>query len=264
MRLWNIFRRVFISRRCIVCDEPIGYHVKAPFCDICIEKWDEHLETKCISCGKTSKNCNCMPKLLKQVAPFCCFSTFYTGSKEDFSSDLILFNLKESNAQEVYHFCSKIMADAIISQCKAHGESYKDYAITYTPRDPLKVCTKGVDQARELAKYISKKLGIKLVHSLVNKGSKEQKKLSAEKRLENVKKAYHLHKKYKCEHEKLFLVDDVLTSGATMYHCAKLLMESGAKTIVPVTYCKDNIEKGDKNVKRNFKYYFTRAIKGIM
>ncbi|MBQ3590074.1 MAG: ComF family protein [Clostridia bacterium] len=263
--LWYIYRKLFISRKCVICNEPIWFYEDTPLCDECIETWDEHLQEKCHICGKTSANCNCVPKLIRAVSPFACWSVFYMGQTDDeYSADMILLNLKKYPLREVYDFCSERMVKTIKAQCKAHGENYKDYAITYAPRSHINICNYGADQSKELAKCIAKKLDIKLVHALIHKGDKEQKKLNAEQRIKNAESSYFLNEKFECEHEKYFLVDDILTSGATLHYCAKLLLESGAKTVVPVTYCKDNIERGDKNVKRNFKYYFTRFIKGIM
>jgi competence protein ComFC len=262
---WYIFRKLFIARKCVICNEPIWFYEQTPLCDDCIEDWDEHLQEKCHLCGKTSANCNCIPKLIREVSPFACWSVFYMGrTEEEDSPDMILLHMKKVYIREVYDFCAERMAKAIKAQCKSHGENYKNFVITYTPRSPQNFYYYGVDQSKELAKCVAKKLGLKVVHAFVNKGKKEQKKLSAEQRLKNAESSYFLNEKFVCENEKYFLVDDILTSGATLHYCAKLLLNSGAKMVVPVTYCKDNIEKGDKNVKRNFKYYFTRIVEGIM
>ena len=138
------------------------------------------------------------------------------------------------------------MTKSIISQCKAHNVNYKEFAITYAPRSLKKFNEFGVDQSKELAKIIAKNLGINMVSVFKNKSWKVQKKLNRTQRMENAKKAYRLKKNFKNGYQKYFVVDDVLTSGATLYHCAKLLLENGAQTVIPVTYAKDNIKKGDK------------------
>ncbi len=265
MNFLKILRRMFFPERCVICCEPIPFDERVPICDDCIEYWDEHIHMECRKCGAVANECNCIPNELKMVAPFVCWSVFYTGNMEPPCPDAIVYYLKMFNSWQVYDFCSELMIKSIISQCAKHNENYKEYAITYAPRSPKKYYKIGVDQSEELAKEISKKLGIPFVKALENTGSKEQKKLDKEQRIKNAKKSYILHEDFVCNYKKYFLVDDVLTTGATLRCCADLLTNSGATSVVPVVYCKDNIKKGDiKNAKRNIKYYFTRIIKGTM
>lgn len=265
MNFWKNLRRIFFPKKCIICTDPIPYEEKVPICDDCIEAWDDQIHMECHTCGAMAKDCNCIPKELRSVSSFACWSVFYTGNMEPPSPDMIIYYLKKFNSWQVYDFCAEMMVKSIRSQCAKHNENYKEYVVTYSPRSPQKYYKIGVDQSEELAKEISKKLGIPFVKSLENVGSKEQKKLNREQRIKNAQTSYRLHKNFESKNYKYFLVDDVLTTGATLYHCAELLLKSGAQAVVPVTYCKDNIKKGDiKNAKRNIKYYFTRIVKGTM
>ena len=246
MSFLHNLRRMFVSRKCVICDDPISYDERVPICDDCIEEWDEQLDIKCNTCGNKREMCACIPYELKKISPFVCFSVFYTGSKLLDAPDSIVHHLKDSRSIEVLRFCADLMTKSIISQCKSHGVNYKDFAITYAPRSLRKFREYDVDQSKELAKIIAKNLSIPMVKSLENRSWRVQKKLNKAKRYENAKKAYRLKKKFKNKYDNYFIVDDVLTSGATLYYCSKLLIENGAKRVIPVTYAKDNIKKGDK------------------
>ena len=246
MSILDKLRKLFIPRPCVICDEPLGYDLKIPLCDDCLSIWDKHLDVKCVKCGKTGMNCTCVPSELKRNFPFVCWSVFYTGSKALLSPDVIVYNLKQVLSVSTIGFCAEMMRRAIISQCKAHNVSYKDFAVTFTPRSEENVCQYGFDQSRELAKEISKLLDSEFVECFENTGKKEQKKLDRFGRLQNARLSYVLKKDFQLMHKKYFLVDDVLTSGATLFVCGRLLYDVGADAVVPVTYCKDNIDKGEK------------------
>lgn len=246
MRFWHYLRIMLVPRLCVICEKSISYDLKVPLCDDCLEVWDKQLNVKCVTCGKKRDSCKCVPKHLKGIVPFVCWGVFYTGDQTLWQPDGILKVLKEVRSREIVDFCSEQMKKSIITQCKIHRVNYKDFAITYAPRTAANSRMKGLDQSKELAKALAKKLGIDFVCAFKNKGRKQQKKLNKEKRIENARKSYKIHKKFEMKHKHYFLVDDVLTSGSTFYFCANLLYENGAETVVPVAYCKDNIKKQEK------------------
>ncbi|WP_315116558.1 uracil phosphoribosyltransferase [uncultured Clostridium sp.] len=47
--------------------------------------------------------------------------------------------------------------------------------------------------------------------------------------------------KNKIKNKKIILIDDVITTGATAYNCAKVLMDNGAKEINILTVAKSNV-----------------------
>ena len=179
MNFWRNLKKMFITKKCVICDDPISYEEKFPICNDCIEEWDKYVTMKCNTCGKNSDSCTCIPKDLKKIVPFACWSIFYTGKGQHIDSpDRIVFNLKESNAKDIYDFCANRIVKSIKTHCKIHNVNYKEFAVTYTPRSPDKIIEFGFDQSKELAKVIAKKLDIKFVTTLENNGSKEQKKLT--------------------------------------------------------------------------------------
>ena len=246
MNIIDNLRKAFIPRPCVICDEIVGYDLKVALCDDCVEEWDKQVNMTCNRCGNKKDDCKCISPLVKKAFPFICWSVFYTGSDQIFSPDVIVFNLKHTNSYAVFEFCAEMMKRTIISRCKAHNVDYREYAVTFTPRSKHNILKYGFDQSKEVAKLLAKKLGVPFVETLRNTGKKEQKKLNKIERDENARNSYALIKNFENKHKKYFLIDDVLTSGATMFHCARILFDAGAETIIPVAYCKDNIKKGDK------------------
>ncbi len=98
---------------------------------------------------------------------------------------------------------------------------------------------RGYNQAAILSHKLSKKAKIVHAPDLLErkKRTPSQGNLTAKERDKNVSNAFKLNKKYhQLIHDKyILLIDDVLTSGATVRACAKVLKKSGAKQIDVLT-----------------------------
>ena len=66
----------------------------------------------------------------------------------------------------------------------------------------------------------------------------EQKKLSLEDRWENLEGAYSLKESYSYHGKRILLIDDVITSGATAYYCARELKKITDKEILILSLAK--------------------------
>ncbi len=116
-----------------------------------------------------------------------------------------------------------------------------DY-IVYIPSSKRAIKNRGFNQCEYLAKEINKKLDISICKDIIkNKYIKEQKLLSKEERYKNIKGAFSLKTDKNIKNKKILLIDDVMTTGATLYECEKLLKESGALSIKMLTVAKSYI-----------------------
>lgn len=116
-----------------------------------------------------------------------------------------------------------------------------DYVV-YIPSSKKAMKNRGFNQCEYLAKEINKKLDISICNDVIkNKNIKEQKLLSKEERCKNIKGAFKLKTDKNIKNKKLLLIDDVMTTGATLYECEKLLKENGALSIKMLTVAKSYI-----------------------
>lgn len=100
--------------------------------------------------------------------------------------------------------------------------------------------------AETFARELSKALGIPCdTGVLVRKKTKiKQHELTAAERAGFAKGLYYLRdKNYRLDGKRILLADDVLTTGATMSVCAKLLLGCGAESVTAVTICRTPLEK---------------------
>lgn len=101
------------------------------------------------------------------------------------------------------------------------------------PLDKKKLKSRGYNQSEELAKELSKVLQIPMISDILikTKSTKPQMELSKLEREKNLQDAFAIKNPAGLAGNKIFLVDDVYTTGSTMSECAKVLKKAGAKSI---------------------------------
>lgn len=113
--------------------------------------------------------------------------------------------------------------------------------ICYVPMSKSSVKKRGFNQCEVIAKNLSKLLDIPVNDSLIKiKDTREQKSLSKEERYKNIKGAFKV-KKNNIENKRVLLVDDVVTTGATLLECKKILKKCDVAEITILTIAKSHI-----------------------
>lgn len=117
--------------------------------------------------------------------------------------------------------------------------NFKDNLVVPVPLSRKRLRWRGFNQAELLAKKVAEKYGLALdSHNLIRiKHKKPQAKLNEIHRLENIKGCFswqggNLNKK------NIILIDDVVTTGATLNECAKVLKASGAGEVFGLVVAK--------------------------
>lgn len=114
--------------------------------------------------------------------------------------------------------------------------------IVFIPSSKKAIKERGFNQCEYLAKEINKSLKLKIYKDLIKaKNIKEQKLLSKEDRFKNIKGAFSLKTNKNIKNKRVLVIDDVVTTGATLYECEKLLRENGASEIKILTVAKSYI-----------------------
>ena len=90
------------------------------------------------------------------------------------------------------------------------------------------------NQAERLAKALSQATGIPLKSKLLcrTQETETQTRLAREERARNVRGAFRLNQLVDLSSQRLVLIDDVLTTGATTNACARELRAAGAQEVV--------------------------------
>lgn len=109
--------------------------------------------------------------------------------------------------------------------------------IVPVPPRPGKLKTQGWDQVEEIARCLEAS-GHAVARPLERKRSEEQKSLGRGDRGLNAKRAYSL-KPGVMPPELPLLIDDVITTGATLDSCARALKEGGARSVAALVLAAD-------------------------
>ncbi|MGB2698055.1 MAG: ComF family protein [Candidatus Zixiibacteriota bacterium] len=127
---------------------------------------------------------------------------------------------------------------------KRLGEKLKDDKLTSgfdciipVPLHSTRKRERGFNQSEILAQELSDVTHIPVLKKVLKRtrNTKDQTKLTPEERIENVRGAFTLKDPEKIEGKKIILVDDVMTTGATLEECAIVLREAGVERIMGAT-----------------------------
>ena len=104
--------------------------------------------------------------------------------------------------------------------------------ITYVPLHTGRLRRRDYNQSMILSRNISKELKIPLSDILAKvKATRPQNELSRNERLTNLKGAFKIRGGFKAKGLKFLLIDDVMTTGATLNECVKVLLVAGANEV---------------------------------
>ena len=99
--------------------------------------------------------------------------------------------------------------------------------VTYVPLSEKSRKSRGYNQALLLAGSVAEQLELPLIHALKKvRETEAQHELSRPKRFKNVKGAYEAVREL--NGERVLLIDDIITTGATILECAATLYKAGA------------------------------------
>jgi ComF family protein len=102
--------------------------------------------------------------------------------------------------------------------------------IVAVPLHPAKEREREFNQAERLARRLGTAAGIPVNHRLLQRtvATRTQTRLPRKDRLENVRNAFTMRPNQRLNGERVVLVDDVFTTGATTSACARVLKTAGS------------------------------------
>lgn len=110
-----------------------------------------------------------------------------------------------------------------------------DAVIVPVPTATRRVRQRGFDQAKLLARQLSRRSGLPYADCLRRRGQTHQVGAAREQRLSQLTDAFQTKHKT-TPHSRLILVDDVMTTGATLEAAAAVLKNTGATRIDGVVF----------------------------
>lgn len=152
----------------------------------------------------------------------------------DIKIKMSLNQLKYNNKREY----SKAYAALILNRLGAQLKKEKFDGVIPVPIHKNKLRKRGYNQAELLAKEIAIGLEVPCYNNYLLRviDTEPQKKLDDKERLKNLKKAFKCSQNI-VELNKVLLVDDIYTTGATINGCALALKKGGVKYVAYTSVC---------------------------
>lgn len=219
-------------RKVLNADKRNAKNVGIALCPDCRAEWEKAKLEKCYFCGKAMIDCRCRPSHLygnENIADCIKLCKYKTGKKV--VQNKMIYALKTRALWNNETFLASQLA-RVLENRVPHAE---EAVVTFVPRRTKSIRFYGYDQAAVLAEGIAENLGADFVRVIKRRGGLEQKRLGAAERDKNTKLSLAPRKHIKTDiaGKTVILVDDVITSGASMAVCADILASLGADKV----YC---------------------------
>lgn len=111
--------------------------------------------------------------------------------------------------------------------------------VSWVPTSPPRRRQRGYDHAELLARCVAKELALPARPLLARKGVARQVGVSRQKRWQQAQEQYTLKSGKTLTGMRVLLVDDIVTSGATLAACAHLLKAAGVGSVSAAVVAKD-------------------------
>lgn len=128
------------------------------------------------------------------------------------------------------------IADAIYEQF-AHQFS-ENTVLVPVPTATSRIRQRGYDQSVLIARALAKKTNLPCSQVLVRHGQQRQTGNSRTKRVLQLEGVFSIRQRFLKNTDEIMLVDDVLTTGATVASAAKALRQSGVKKVSAVVFAR--------------------------
>lgn len=217
--------------RCIACGKLICSNEM--LCEECRAKYNEERAWECGSCGKRLSECNCVPHHLEAASVQRLLKLLrYRVDMPNAVGNRIIYRLKKVPLLRMHQFFAEELTSSV-SRLFLND----DCLITHVPRTVRQRKKYGFDQSECIARALSERSGIPVLTLLERKRTNEvQKRLSGiSARAANVKDAFYpADTNFSLRGKRVLLIDDIVTTGASMAECARVLRRMGAREVIGV------------------------------
>ena len=242
--------------KCACCGELLEFNgffgsksvQKDALCQACRLVWEKEKETQCNLCGEKVANCACATRMMNSAG--CrvhCKLVYYRPGNRETVGNRVIYRIKDHADRRTVRFLADALAPGILANMERQEWKGKSFFISWLPRRSGAVLKSGTDQAKELAVLLAKRLELPLLPLIGRrrKSQTPQKFLTPTARLSNATGAFYLREKRKEEAKGkvAVLVDDIVTSGASMTAGVRLLRRAGAKGFLAVSVASDECNR---------------------
>ena len=219
--------RFLLGQRCQVCGQVLGPDADIPLCLACFKLLPLRQGGYCPCCGQFYADAS--------VRPYACLSCRTSPPPW---TRLVFYGAYAGMLQELVHHhkfgqdlgLESLLRFLLIRAWEEHGLQQPDILVP-VPMRPRPVLRRGFNQSVELARILSQEIQVPLGRQVLikNRDTQVQSTLGKKARLSNVRGAFAVQAAVRGQ--RVLLVDDVITTGATLKACAKACLQAGAREV---------------------------------
>ena len=224
---------LLLPRVCVVCERPVAAHERGVVCGRCWTRLDLLPFPQCVRCGHPHirhrcRWCELLPPFVRAVRSVCWAPSGSGGA--------IVHALK----YEGWRSAADGMAERMARLAWPLDVIEERKALVPVPLSRARMRERGFNQSELIARSLALKWRIPVWTDLLlrQRNTETQTRLTPGDRLRNVAGAFDVSSSVsaRLRGAHLLLVDDVVTTAATLNACAEMLVEKGARIISYVTF----------------------------
>lgn len=231
----TILKNFFFPLRCIFCSEilPLGTESDSAVCSSCKKKLPYCIDLpRCKTCGKPveepAKYCQTCREHPQHPFSKLCVPYLY---EPPVKGSIVRFK------RERYQGNAKVYARHMEATLFYEFPETDFDAIVSVPPRKKRLCSEGYDQAAQLARALAERTQLPYLAGVLRQKEDrlKQSDLRAKERWNNALGNFVVAKPALIRGKTLLLVDDVVTTGATLHSCSLALKQQGAFKIYCIT-----------------------------
>ena len=233
---------IFFPGPCRICAATLTNASRIPICEKCLSSFERIREPLCACCGRPFPATSAIASdSFPAAKPLCrlCRSDFYAFDRArtfatygDALGGAILL-LKYEEVTRLGNWFAERLAEVAATELA----EWRPDVVVPVPLHADRQRERGYNQAELIARPLAKRLKLKFGAYLLmrTKPRPPQLVLSRTEHWKSVRGAYATREGLRVDNLRVLLVDDVLTTGATLDACSRALKKAGAAAVFGVT-----------------------------
>lgn len=215
--------------KCVACGRLLA-RSETFLCGTCKQDYQSAREQVCPACLKPLSACTCPNRYLERNGVRTVAKLYaYRPQEIDLSTNRLIYRLKQVKSEAVVDF----LAGELAARLTPMLQDGKTYVLVGVPRSRAAIRKYGGDHVLLLVRALSRKTGIPYLRAIKRIGhTKEQKKMDHSARILAADRSYAPATKYELHGKQVILVDDIVTSGASLTACARAVRKLGARRVM--------------------------------
>ncbi len=218
MQIINGFFDFFIPRYCPSCKKKLELEENC-ICDECLSS---------IERADSSRLNSEYQRKFASTEIISGFTSLFVFEKDE-ALQLLIHSIKYNKRFLNAKYLGKLIGENLKEQIQNWSVDF----ILPVPLHSLRKADRGFNQSKYIALGIGNKLGVMVKSNLLkrNRYTESQTKLTQKEREINISGAFKAKHNKIIENKTFLLVDDIITTGATIRECGKALLEGGADKV---------------------------------